>query len=90
MAARGICSRRRAEELIEQGWVSVDGNLIREQGVRAPEDCVIEIDEPGRASLEGQFSIMLNKPVGIVSHLPQEGQRAAWQLLLPRYSLPAG
>src|SRR5262245_14022769 len=81
MAARGLCSRREAERLIDAGAVVVDGALVREQGAKAAADADIEITPAGRGVLGGRLTIALHKPVGIVSTQPEPGQTEAWQLV---------
>ena len=45
MAAAGVASRRRAEELIAQGRVTVNGEVVRELGVKVdPDYDRIEVD----------------------------------------------
>lgn len=70
MAWRGLCSRREAETLIERCVVMVDGELAK-QGDKAFSDVVIElIDLNGKNWLRSKITIVLNKPVGVVSNLP--------------------
>ena len=39
IASSGLCSRRKADELIEKGSVSVNGRIIREMGYQvSPKD----------------------------------------------------
>ena len=81
MANRGLCSRREAERLIEQGAVTVDGVVVREQGCKASVDAAIEIAPAGQATLAAQLTILLHKPAGVVSTQPEPGQIAAWKLV---------
>jgi 23S rRNA pseudouridine2604 synthase len=81
MANRGLCSRREAERLIEQGLVSVDGVVVREQGCKAAVDADIRVAPSGAAHLAGQLTILLHKPLGIVSTQPAAGQTPAWKLV---------
>lgn len=83
MARRGLCSRREAERLIAAGQVTVDGQQVWEQGVKAPADAEIAILGGGLSLLEGKLTVLLHKPPGVVSALPRAGQVAAWQLLRP-------
>jgi pseudouridine synthase len=68
LAAAGVASRRAAEALIEQGRVSVDGEVVRVQGRRVDPDQVrIEVDGE-RVNVNPRHEyIMLNKPAGVVS-----------------------
>ena len=67
IAHAGYCSRRKAEELIDQGKVSVNGKVVKEQGVQVgPHD---EIRVHGQLlELKTEFVYyLINKPRGILS-----------------------
>jgi len=81
MASRGLCSRREAERLIEQGVVQVDGVIVREQGCKASPDADIRLVGGGAAHLGARLTILLHKPVGVVSTQPSPGQMPAWKLV---------
>jgi len=67
LADSGIASRRKAEELIKSGVVSVNGKVVTEMGFKVTEKDVVEVTGR-RASIESdKVYIMLNKPVGYVS-----------------------
>ncbi|HEV7208631.1 MAG TPA: pseudouridine synthase [Mycobacteriales bacterium] len=73
MAAAGVGSRRRCEQLIEQGRVSVDGEVIRRQGVRIdPESADLRVDGDRVVSATGRLYLALNKPAGMVSTMDDE------------------
>lgn len=67
LAAAGVASRRKAEELILAGRVAVDGKIVRQLGEKAdPAQNVITVDGmPIR--LEQHVYILLNKPKGAIS-----------------------
>lgn len=66
LAAAGIASRRKSEELIRQGRVTVNGELAV-LGVRVhPERDVIVVDGQ-RVKKERKTYIMLNKPAGVIT-----------------------
>ena len=44
IAQAGIASRRKAEELILEGKVKVDGEIITELGFKAKKNAVIEVN----------------------------------------------
>ncbi len=80
MAARGLCSRREAERLIEAGCVTVDGVVVAAQGAKALPSADIRIT--GAADVLGErLTVVLHKPVGVVSALPEPGQTPAWRLV---------
>jgi len=77
LSERGVCSRREAEKLIEEGQVFLNGKPVTEQGVKATREDRLEI----RGSRSEQVTIMLNKPLGIVSNLPEKGYIEASELI---------
>jgi 23S rRNA pseudouridine2605 synthase len=75
MADRGVASRRRAEELITEGRVRVEGEVVTTLGTRVAEDARIEVDGRAVAPAAVHRYILLNKPVGIVSTAHDERGR---------------
>jgi len=68
LAGAGLGSRRACEELIARGRVEVDGQVVRELGVRIdPQRAVVHVDGL-RVQLDTSLvTLALNKPVGVVS-----------------------
>lgn len=74
----GVCSRREAEGLIERGLISIDGEVVRDSGRKIlPGQTLTLADDGGPAAL----SVVLHKPMGIVSAQPEPGQTPAVRLL---------
>src|SRR3989344_7252983 len=67
LSNRGYCSRRRAEELIQQGRVTVNGRLIS-IGTSAAETDVIRVDGQVVAPTK-KIVIAFHKPAGCVTAL---------------------
>ncbi|MHC8497484.1 MAG: S4 domain-containing protein, partial [Actinomycetes bacterium] len=68
LAQAGIGSRRACEELIEQGRVSVDGNVVRGQGLRVdPETAAIHVDGERVPTAADTVVMVLNKPRGVLT-----------------------
>ncbi len=68
MAAAGIASRRKSEELITSGRVSVNGQAVTELGAKADEESDhIRVDGKLLHGPERKVYVMLNKPVGYVT-----------------------
>jgi 23S rRNA pseudouridine2604 synthase len=78
LAAEGVCSRREAETLIAKGLISIDGERVDDPGRKIAPGQSIEV---GAASARPQISIVLNKPVGVVSAQPEADQIPAARLL---------
>lgn len=61
MANSGVCSRREADEYIQQGLVKVNGKVVTELGTKICHSDVVEYDDKVVA-LESKCYILLNKP----------------------------
>lgn len=81
MSQRGLCSRREADKLIEQGLVRVDGELVNTLGIKFPEDVKIELTDRAKAMQQGRVTIMINKPVGYVSGQAEDDYVPAVRLI---------
>lgn len=70
LARSGACSRRKAEEFIKQGRVTIDGKVVTEMGIKVDSDFQ-------RITLNGRpihfsskkITVLLNKPTGYVTTL---------------------
>lgn len=80
LAERGLCSRREGDRLISAGSVRVDGE-VAVVGLRVRPDAVVAIDGAGQEELAKRETVILHKPRGYVSHLPQDDQREAKELI---------
>lgn len=70
LADSGIASRRKAEELIARGRVSVDGTVVTEMGCKIdPAHQVIRFDNTIVKEKPKPIYILLNKPKGYVTTL---------------------
>lgn len=83
MSDRAIASRREADRLIEAGLVKVNGKVEKTLGVKVPLDAKVELLAAGRSLAESKVTILLNKPVGYVSNLPEKGYSPAIDLIIP-------
>ena len=72
MSEQGICSRREADSYIEQGLVLVDGEVVSELGARAYPNQKIELKKAAVAQQAKRYTILLNKPVGYISHYDED------------------
>lgn len=74
IANSGYCSRRKAEELISQGKVMVNGDKVLELGVKVEPTDVISIDGMMLKREEKEY-ILLHKPRGVVTTTSDEHGR---------------
>ena len=81
MSQRGLCSRREADKLIEQGLVRVNGELVNTLGIKFPADVEISLTERAKAIQDDRITIMINKPVGYVSAQAEDDYIPAVRLI---------
>ena len=82
MAARGLCSRRRAEELIAEGKVTCNGRVAQPGDQADPETDEILVEGRPLPGASHQVYLMLHKPRGYVTTLSDEkGRKNAAQLV---------
>jgi 23S rRNA pseudouridine2605 synthase len=83
LAAAGIASRRKAEEIIAEGRVSLNGQVVIEQGTKADPTCdAITVDGMPLKRAQPFVYFLLNKPRGYVTTVNDpEGRPTVMELL---------
>jgi 23S rRNA pseudouridine2604 synthase len=84
LAQNGVCSRREAESLIARGLVSIDGERVDDVGRKILAGQTLTLAQAGRDELQTSLTVVLNKPVGVVSAQPEGRQTPAARLLTPQ------
>ena len=75
IASCGICSRRKADELIQSGRIKVNGEVVKDLGVKVSLEDKVELDGKTISKEEKKVYLMLNKPVGYVTTVSDEKGR---------------
>lgn len=83
MSEQGLCSRREADEWIENGWVKVDGEVVDTLGTRVSPKAKIEIAPAAAQHQSESVTILLHKPIGYVSGQAEDGYEPAFVLVRP-------
>lgn len=83
LAAAGIASRRKAEEIIASGRVTLNGSVVTEQGTKAdPQVDTITVDGKPLKRAQPFVYFLLNKPKGYVTTVNDpEGRPTVMDLL---------
>lgn len=82
LSARGVASRRKAEEMIQNGLVTVNGTVARLGDTADPDTDEILLEGKPLPKQENHVYIMLHKPRGYVTTLSDEkGRPDAGQLV---------
>ena len=83
MAELGLASRREADDWIAKGWVKVNGR-VAEMGMQVAPHARIEVTQQAKGAQANQVTILLNKPIGIVSGQAEDGHQPAITLIQPQ------
>ena len=87
MAHCGVASRRASEQIILEGRVTVNGQIVKELGTKVSENDEVSVDGKKILPEENKRYVLLNKPAGFVCSLSDEKDRkVAADLLKEKYS----
>ena len=81
-----MCSRREAEALIAQGRIRIDGARVDDPGRKIAPGETLVLEDAAFGGDEAPISVVVNKPVGLVSAQP-EGRQVPAARLLTRQNL---
>jgi 23S rRNA pseudouridine2605 synthase len=83
IASTGYLSRRRAEEAIVQGRVSVNGTVVTELGIKVdPAHDQVSVDGKLLRAIASRRTILLNKPRRVMTTMSDpEGRKTVMELL---------
>jgi 23S rRNA pseudouridine2605 synthase len=86
LAQSGVGSRRKCEELMLDGLVEVDGEVVTRLGTKVdPRTAVIRVDGKRLPPVTAHVYLALNKPPGVVSTMSDpEGRRTLSDLVADR------
>src|SRR5215831_3341149 len=81
LANAGIAARRKCDELIEQGLVKVNGEVVKEPGFRLKKNDAVFFK--GRKVVAGKkFYVLLNKPKDYITTTSDErGRKTVMELI---------
>ena len=76
IAQAGIASRRKADELIQNGNVKVNGAVLKEPGYEVKTGDKVEVNGNLIASSQKMEYVLINKPLGMVTTVSDDRDRA--------------
>src|SRR2546422_8665108 len=75
IAAAGVASRRKAEDMIRQGRVTINGRIATEMGLKVdPVHDHVKVDGRHLKPAAPKAYVMLNKPGGVLTTLEGPGE----------------
>ena len=93
IAAAGVCSRRKADELIAAGNVKLNGAVVRQMGVVVQEGDKVTVNGKLIEPAEKKVYVALNKPLGFITTMEDDKGRATVAELvddIPERLFPVG
>lgn len=93
IASAGICSRRKADELIAAGNVKINGAVMREMGYDVQEGDQVSVNGRPIEAAEKKVYLALNKPLGCVTSMDDDRDRSTVADLvkdIPQRVFPVG
>jgi 23S rRNA pseudouridine2604 synthase len=88
MSERGLSSRREADDLISKGLVKVNGEIVKEMGLKVSLDAEVEILGRAKKILADKVTILVHKPKGYVSSQAEDGYEPAVVLITAENQSP--
>ena len=83
IASAGVCSRRRADELIEANRVKVNGSVLSTPGYHVQDGDIVEVDGKRIEPETRKVYYLLNKPAGYVTSTADKEGRPLVTDLVP-------
>lgn len=93
IASAGICSRRKADELIAHGNVKVNGAVMRELGCSVAETDEVQVNGRTLGGVKEKVYVAVNKPLGYITSMDDDQGRATVAELvadIPERLFPVG
>lgn len=75
IADAGICSRRKADELIGNGNVKVNGAVMKELGYQVEDGDVVMVNGKKIESVGKKVYVVVNKPLGYITSMDDDKDR---------------
>lgn len=75
IASCGITARRKVSQLIQEGRVSIDGEVVQDLGRNVDPEKEIVLVDGERIQPEKRIVLLLNKPKGVLTTMRQQGKR---------------
>lgn len=90
IAHAGVCSRRDADKLVEQGRVTIDGQVVAEHGTRVRPGQTVQVDGETVSPQKKEY-LLLNKPKDTISTTDDEkGRRTVLDIVGAGKANPKG
>ena len=76
IASAGICRRRKADDLVANGNVRINGAVVKEAGTQVGEGDVVEVNGSVISAAHKKVYVAVNKPLGYITSMEDDRKRA--------------
>lgn len=93
IAAAGVCSRRKADELIANGNVRINGAVMKEMGYDVADSDTVQVNGRTISAASKKVYVAVNKPLGYITSMDDDRSRATVAELvadIPERLFPVG
>lgn len=93
IAAAGVCSRRKADELIANGNVRINGAVMKEMGYDVADSDTVQVNGRIISAASKKVYVAVNKPLGYITSMDDDRSRATVAELvadIPERLFPVG
>ena len=93
IAAAGVCSRRKADELIANGNVRINGAVMKEMGYDVADSDTVQVNGRTISAASKKVYMAVNKPLGYITSMDDDRSRATVAELvadIPERLFPVG
>ena len=82
IAHAGICSRRKAAELVKDGFIKLNGEVEKNPAVVVKEGDRVEYMGKEINPVKKKFYLLLNKPKNVITTMDDErGRKTVWDIV---------
>jgi len=82
IAHSGVCSRRKAGDLVKDGFIKVNGEIEKNPAIEVDENDVVEYMGKPLRIVKRKIYLLLNKPKNVITTMSDEkGRKTVWDIV---------
>ncbi|MBT8191189.1 MAG: rRNA pseudouridine synthase [Saprospiraceae bacterium] len=88
IAHAGVCSRRKAAELVKSGYIKVNGEVETNPAIEVTRNDKVEYLGKAIKPIENKVYLLLNKPKNVITTMDDErGRKTVWDIVKSKVSV---